>query len=246
MKARRLDNQALFSAFAAGCGHHPNIYFQVGMEEAGGLKAATGGDAGGAPRRKRAQARAAARTLPVHALMGGGGTRGRRTRDGGPNLARVMAPGGAGWISQLSQMLLQILGALYAAAPLLTTGPGQQGAPADDRTRRPARLPPPSPPLPHARPVCMCALQVTRQVDNGPVIAKTLYQLVKGRVAPAEGVDLTSLSKVHSFKNFKCARHDRFFGVDLLKAGAAANKHHMRLAPFERRDAAVTASLLAA
>ncbi|KAI8473570.1 MAG: hypothetical protein J3K34DRAFT_518864 [Monoraphidium minutum] len=88
--------------------------------------------------------------------------------------------------------------------------------------------------------------QVTRQVDNGPIIAQTFYQVVGNAVqrAPAGGAD--GLLKVHSFKNYKCAAHNRFFGVDLFRAGAVRNRYHMRLNPFEFRNAEITDALFGA
>jgi hypothetical protein len=87
--------------------------------------------------------------------------------------------------------------------------------------------------------------QVTRQVDNGPIIAKTMYQLADNAVARVD-VDTAVLSKAHAFKNYKCVAHDRFFGVDLFREGPVRNAHHMRLAPFAHRNDALMAELFAA
>ncbi|CAN0408846.1 unnamed protein product, partial [Laminaria digitata] len=52
--------------------------------------------------------------------------------------------------------------------------------------------------------------------------------------------------KKHAFKNYKCAEHDRFFGVDLFRASnsTGTNFHHMRLNPFTHVHPAVLDSFL--
>ncbi|KIY93808.1 hypothetical protein MNEG_14153, partial [Monoraphidium neglectum] len=86
---------------------------------------------------------------------------------------------------------------------------------------------------------------VVRQVDNGPIIATTLYKLTHDAVHRV-WTDNGSLSKVHAFKNYKCAAHNRFFGVDLFKEGPVVNRYHMRLSPFQRRSPEIEAAFFAA
>jgi len=80
--------------------------------------------------------------------------------------------------------------------------------------------------------------EVKRQVDNGRLISTAVFELRDGkrvRVQPSG-----PLSKVHSFKNFKCVCHNRFFGVDLCKVGDGhSNAHHLRCVAFAKRDAAL-------
>lgn len=80
--------------------------------------------------------------------------------------------------------------------------------------------------------------EVKRQVDNGPLVSTAFFELrdgVRVRVEP-EG----PMSKTHSFKNYKCLCHNRFFGVDLCKAGSGGrNAHHLRCVAFAKRDAAL-------
>lgn len=58
----------------------------------------------------------------------------------------------------------------------------------------------------------------------------------------------TFTQKMHSFKNYKCAEHGRFFGVDLFRASESAgtNFHHMRLNPFTHVHPTVLDAFLAA
>jgi hypothetical protein len=76
--------------------------------------------------------------------------------------------------------------------------------------------------------------EVKRQVNNGRLLSTKMFELRNGvqQIAPE-----TSVTKVHSFKNYKCNVHNRFFGVDLYKVAAATyNRHHLRCLSFSRRD----------
>ncbi|KAI9002622.1 hypothetical protein DFJ74DRAFT_746546 [Hyaloraphidium curvatum] len=82
--------------------------------------------------------------------------------------------------------------------------------------------------------------EVKRQVDDGPLVSTRYYQLIG--VGLVERTDGPFVDKAHAFKNYKCSRYGLFFGVDLFRApeaAARANYHHMRLNPFEHRNAAV-------
>ena len=77
--------------------------------------------------------------------------------------------------------------------------------------------------------------EVKRQVDNGPLIGTAHFQLENGvriRVKPT-----SPIQKVHSFKNYKCRVHNRFFGVDLCRSGSVYNEHHVRCVAFSKRSA---------
>jgi hypothetical protein len=85
--------------------------------------------------------------------------------------------------------------------------------------------------------------EVKRQVDNGPLISTELFQLENGirlRVKPT-----SSLQKVHSFKNYKCRVHNRFFGVDLCRSGTVHNQHHVRCVAFSKRNAELESAFFA-
>jgi hypothetical protein len=51
--------------------------------------------------------------------------------------------------------------------------------------------------------------------------------------------------KVHAFKNFKCTKHNWFFGVDLYSETKQNNFHHMRLIPFRHINNYVLEEFLA-
>jgi hypothetical protein len=77
--------------------------------------------------------------------------------------------------------------------------------------------------------------EVKRQVDNGKLISTAVFELREGihvQVNPKE-----PLRKVHSFKNYKCTRHKRFFAVDLCKdSNYGRSKHHLRCLAFGKRN----------
>lgn len=74
--------------------------------------------------------------------------------------------------------------------------------------------------------------EVKRQVDNGPLLDTTYYELRDGSRHEIEG---RFNQKIHSFKNYKCSKCNLFFSVDLYrKSGVSSNYHHMRLNPFTK------------
>ena len=86
--------------------------------------------------------------------------------------------------------------------------------------------------------------EVKKQVDNGPLLSTKYYQLKDGVVTEVQG---PFTQKVHSFKNYKCASKDLFFGVDLYRAdqSAGGNYHHMRLNPFTKLNPEILGSFFA-
>jgi hypothetical protein len=84
--------------------------------------------------------------------------------------------------------------------------------------------------------------EVKRQVNNGPILSVKYFQLLDGHLVQVHG---QSTQKLHAFKNYKCASHDLFYGVDLYLAGedSGYNQHHMRLHPFEARNASIMQQL---
>ena len=79
--------------------------------------------------------------------------------------------------------------------------------------------------------------EVKRQVDNGPLISTAVFELRDGVRLRVDSNE--SRVKVHSFKNFKCLCHNRFFGVDLFRTGGGLSRHHMRCNAFAKRDASL-------
>lgn len=86
--------------------------------------------------------------------------------------------------------------------------------------------------------------EIKRQVDSGPMLSTSYKQLIRDNVVDAPG---TYSQKLHAFKNYKCAVHGLFFGVDLYKASGAGgyNRHHVRLNPFQRVNEEMQARVLA-
>ncbi|KAJ1619948.1 hypothetical protein T492DRAFT_889546 [Pavlovales sp. CCMP2436] len=78
--------------------------------------------------------------------------------------------------------------------------------------------------------------EVKEQVDNGPLLSTKYYKLCNDNIGEIEGSNFKQ--KMHAFKNFKCAQHNRFYGVDLYREGndAGSNFHHMRVNPFTKCD----------
>ena len=76
---------------------------------------------------------------------------------------------------------------------------------------------------------------VKAQVDNGPMLYTKYYTLTDGNVVEVEG---PFSQKLHAYKNYKCPKHDRFYGVDLYKANGTSghNSHHMRPSAFTLRN----------
>jgi len=74
---------------------------------------------------------------------------------------------------------------------------------------------------------------VKRQINNRTEMVTQLFMLEDGSVTEVFG---KFDNKVHAFKNYKCKKHDLFFGVDLYRASGSAgsNKHHMRLNPYTK------------
>lgn len=79
-------------------------------------------------------------------------------------------------------------------------------------------------------------VEVKKQIDRGRMLSETLYELRDG-VRIESNVPERSISKVHSFKNYKCVAHNLYYAVDLYKKGAAYNEYHMRLIPFTKNTA---------
>jgi len=79
--------------------------------------------------------------------------------------------------------------------------------------------------------------EVKRQVDNGPLISTAFFELRGGQRIRVEPTG--PISKIHSFKNYKCSIHNRFFGVDLYKNLYMNQAHHMRCIAFAKRDTAI-------
>ncbi|SPQ96864.1 unnamed protein product (mitochondrion) [Plasmodiophora brassicae] len=77
-------------------------------------------------------------------------------------------------------------------------------------------------------------IEVKRQVNNGPMMSTRYFTLEGG--TRLEVPEPASHRKLHSYKNYKCPEHDRFFGVDLLARPGAPqgnyNFHHMRMYPY--------------
>lgn len=81
--------------------------------------------------------------------------------------------------------------------------------------------------------------EVKEQVDNGPHLGTNYYVLEDGMVRTVKG---PFTQKMHCYKNYKCAAHNRFFAVDLYHRNNDAvrsNYHHMRLVPFTKRNDAL-------
>jgi len=77
--------------------------------------------------------------------------------------------------------------------------------------------------------------EVKKQIDGGKLIFTKFFSLTEGVRSELPEFDTFKASKVHSYKNYSCKRHNLFFGVDLYKAGSSVyNHHHMRLFPFTR------------
>ena len=83
--------------------------------------------------------------------------------------------------------------------------------------------------------------EVKRQVNNGALLSTKYYQLLHDGYVDVTrtGEDGKFSAKIHSFKNYICARHNLFFAVDLYSArkgpsSEGYNYHHMRLNPFTR------------
>lgn len=77
--------------------------------------------------------------------------------------------------------------------------------------------------------------EVTKQVDNGPIVSTLYYQLTNDRIRQLPTSDGTQYTqKIHAFKNFKWERHGMFYAINLYHPAASAagtNFHHMRLSP---------------
>lgn len=86
--------------------------------------------------------------------------------------------------------------------------------------------------------------EVKRQVNNGPMLSTKYYQVVNNELLEVHG---SYSQKLHAFKNFKCSKHDLFFGVDLYQSRntSSYNTHHMRLNPFEHRNIEFLRTVLA-
>ena len=80
--------------------------------------------------------------------------------------------------------------------------------------------------------------QVKKQVDNGPMISEKYFTLRNGASTEVKG---SFNQKVHAYKNYKCTKCNRFFGVDLYKESNAvgSNYHHMRVNAYGRRNHAI-------
>ena len=79
--------------------------------------------------------------------------------------------------------------------------------------------------------------------DTHKQVLHMLVQVVDNSVVEVSG-DFTA--KLHAFKNYKCPKHNLFFGIDLFQAGAGSgsNLHHMRLNPFKHVNDSVLDRLL--
>ena len=71
--------------------------------------------------------------------------------------------------------------------------------------------------------------KVAEQVDNGPLISTKYFKLFDSQYQEIK--DTSDLKKIHSFKNYKCRRHNRFFALDLYSTKNTYNGHHMRAIP---------------
>lgn len=89
------------------------------------------------------------------------------------------------------------------------------------------------------------AFEIKRQVNNGPLLSTRYFSLVDGKILEVDG---PFDRKAHAFKNYKCDKHNLFFGVDLYRTGSGGdyNFHHMRLNPFEHRNEGLMESLFKA
>lgn len=73
--------------------------------------------------------------------------------------------------------------------------------------------------------------EVKRQVDNGPILDTTYFELSDGERVVHPG---PFSRKLHAFKNYKCTKCHLFFSVDLYTKTGGYNSHHMRLNPFTK------------
>ncbi|EGG21263.1 hypothetical protein DFA_01142 [Cavenderia fasciculata] len=76
--------------------------------------------------------------------------------------------------------------------------------------------------------------EVKAQVDNGPMISTRYFKVLSSKIKEIDRDNNTN--KIHSFKNYKCPTHNRFYGIDLYSTREGSNYHHMRASPFEKRD----------
>eukprot|EP01095_Lingulamoeba_sp_RSL-Kostka_P014917 TRINITY_DN6682_c0_g1_i1.p1 TRINITY_DN6682_c0_g1~~TRINITY_DN6682_c0_g1_i1.p1 ORF type:complete len:276 (-),score=56.82 TRINITY_DN6682_c0_g1_i1:159-986(-) len=70
-----------------------------------------------------------------------------------------------------------------------------------------------------------------KQINFGKIIFEKYFSLKDGIISEVDG---DKLSKVHTFKNYKCQNHNMFYGIDLYsKSKSVYNKHHMRIYPYQ-------------
>ena len=75
--------------------------------------------------------------------------------------------------------------------------------------------------------------EVTRQVNNGPDLSTKYFKLMNNQHVLVE-VEKNNLNKLHSYKNYKCQKHDFFFKVNLFSERQVHNSHHMRPNPTSK------------
>lgn len=76
--------------------------------------------------------------------------------------------------------------------------------------------------------------EVKKQVNNGPMISTTYWQLLDNNIV--QYTESQPTQKKHAFKNYICRSHNLFYGVDLFYSSSSSgyNTHHMRLVPYTK------------
>ena len=75
--------------------------------------------------------------------------------------------------------------------------------------------------------------EVKRQINNGKLLSTKYYSLHDNNIIEAE----KSTVKIHTYKNYKCLKHNMFYGVDLYSANSNySNNHHMRVNCFANHN----------
>ena len=77
--------------------------------------------------------------------------------------------------------------------------------------------------------------EIKSQVDRGRLLSVKYFRLHDGKISEVKG---QFTQKIHTFKNYKCRKHNRFFGVDLYREtdSTGYNYHHMRASAFAKQN----------